>query len=46
MNTTTTINPATEEEIKSYNRISEKTAKEKVAKANETYKSWKKTSFR
>lgn len=45
MNTTTTINPATEEEIKSYDRISEKIAKEKVAKANETYKSWKKTSF-
>lgn len=45
MNTTTTINPATEEEIRSYDRISEKIAKEKVAKANETYKSWKKTSF-
>ena len=45
MNTTTTINPATEEEIKSYDRISEKIAKEKVAKANEAYKSWKKTSF-
>ncbi len=45
MNTTTTINPTTEEEIKSYDRISEKIAKEKVAKANEAYKSWKKTSF-
>ena len=45
MKKTTTINPATEEEIKSYERISSKEAKEKVAKANETYKTWKKTSF-
>ncbi|WP_282071754.1 NAD-dependent succinate-semialdehyde dehydrogenase [Polaribacter atrinae] len=45
MKTTTSINPATEEEIANYNRISEKTTKDKVAKANETYKTWKKTSF-
>ena len=31
MKTITTINPATEEEIKTYNRISEKTTQEKVA---------------
>ncbi|OAD45643.1 NAD-dependent succinate-semialdehyde dehydrogenase [Polaribacter atrinae] len=45
MKTTTSINPATEEEIANYTRISEKTTKDKVAKANETYKTWKKTSF-
>ena len=45
MKTITTINPATEEKIASYNRISEKNIKEKVAKANESYKSWKKTSL-
>ncbi|QNM86355.1 NAD-dependent succinate-semialdehyde dehydrogenase [Polaribacter pectinis] len=45
MKKTTTINPATEEEIKSYERISPKEAKEKVAKANEAYQTWKKTSF-
>ncbi|QOD61382.1 NAD-dependent succinate-semialdehyde dehydrogenase [Polaribacter haliotis] len=45
MKKTTTINPATEEEIKSYERISSKEAKGKVAKANETYQTWKKTSF-
>ncbi|WP_165732970.1 NAD-dependent succinate-semialdehyde dehydrogenase [Polaribacter sp. 20A6] len=45
MKTITTINPATEEEITTYNRISEKTTKEKVVKANEAYKSWKKTSL-
>lgn len=39
------INPATEEEIASYDRISEKDAIKKVAKANKTYQSWKKTSF-
>ncbi|QTE23108.1 NAD-dependent succinate-semialdehyde dehydrogenase [Polaribacter cellanae] len=42
----TTVNPATEEEIKSYDRISSTEAKEKIAKANETYKTWKKTSFK
>ncbi|QXP67000.1 NAD-dependent succinate-semialdehyde dehydrogenase [Polaribacter sp. AHE13PA] len=45
MKTITTINPATEEEITTYNRISKKTTKEKVAKANDAYKSWKKTSL-
>ena len=38
MTTTTTINPATEEEIASYHRISEKTTKDKITKANEAYK--------
>jgi succinate-semialdehyde dehydrogenase/glutarate-semialdehyde dehydrogenase len=45
MNKTVSINPATEEEIASYFRISSKEAKEKVASANKAYKSWKKTSF-
>ncbi|WP_026777069.1 NAD-dependent succinate-semialdehyde dehydrogenase [Polaribacter sp. Hel_I_88] len=39
------INPATEKEIASYNRITPEIAREKIAKANETYQSWKKTSF-
>lgn len=38
------INPANEKEIASYKRISEKTALEKIAKANETFNSWKNTS--
>lgn len=41
----TSINPATEEEIASYNRLTADEALEKVAKANQTYQSWKKTSF-
>ena len=45
MKKVTTINPATEEEIASYERLSASDALEKIAKANETYKSWKKTSF-
>ncbi|WP_299667306.1 NAD-dependent succinate-semialdehyde dehydrogenase [uncultured Polaribacter sp.] len=45
MNKAITINPATEEEVASYTRISSKEAKEKVANANKAYKSWKKTSF-
>ncbi|MGJ8744980.1 NAD-dependent succinate-semialdehyde dehydrogenase [Polaribacter sp.] len=40
------INPATEEEIASYERISDKSAKEKAAKANEVYQTWKKTNFK
>ncbi|WP_405606268.1 NAD-dependent succinate-semialdehyde dehydrogenase [Polaribacter sp. Asnod1-A03] len=46
MQTTTSINPATEEEIASYNRISIKTAEDKIAIANKTYLSWKTTSFK
>lgn len=45
MEKATSINPATEEQIASYERITPETAKEKVAKANETYQSWKKTTF-
>ncbi|WP_166385410.1 NAD-dependent succinate-semialdehyde dehydrogenase [Polaribacter sp. 11A2H] len=45
MKTITTINPATEAEITSYNRISEKETTDKIAKANDTYKTWKKTSL-
>lgn len=45
MKKATSINPAKEEEIKSYDRITPKSALEKVAKANETYQSWKKTTF-
>jgi succinate-semialdehyde dehydrogenase/glutarate-semialdehyde dehydrogenase len=45
MKNATSINPATEKEIASYERISPKTAKDKVTKANETHQSWKKTTF-
>ncbi len=45
MKKATSINPATEKEIASYERISPKTAKDKVAKANEAHQSWKKTTF-
>jgi len=45
MEKATSINPATEKEIASYERITPKTAKDKVAKANETHQSWKKTTF-
>lgn len=45
MKKVTTINPATEEEIASYNRLPVKKALEKVAKANKTYQSWKKTTL-
>ncbi len=45
MKKVTTINPATEEEIASYNRLPVEKALEKVAKANKTYQSWKKTTL-
>ncbi|APZ46574.1 succinate-semialdehyde dehydrogenase [Polaribacter reichenbachii] len=45
MKKVTTINPATEEEIATYTRLTADQALEKVAKANQTYQSWKKTSF-
>ena len=45
MEKATSINPANEEQIASYERITPETAKEKVAKANETHQSWKKTTF-
>ena len=45
MKTTTSINPATEEEIASYNRITAEAALEKVAEANKAYTTWKKTTF-
>lgn len=46
MRTTISINPATEEEIASYDRISVEKAIEKVAVANKAYQSWKKTSLK
>ena len=45
MEKATSINPANEEQIASYERITPETAKEKLAKANETHQSWKKTTF-
>ncbi|WP_439131013.1 NAD-dependent succinate-semialdehyde dehydrogenase [Polaribacter sp.] len=45
MNTTVSINPTTEKEIASYERISQKEAFKKIDKANKTYHSWKKTSL-
>lgn len=45
METITTINPATEKEIKTYNRDSKEEALYKIEKANEAYLNWKKTSY-
>lgn len=45
METTKTINPATGEEIASYDRITADEAKEKIAKANKVFQSWKNESF-
>ncbi|WP_299049258.1 NAD-dependent succinate-semialdehyde dehydrogenase [uncultured Polaribacter sp.] len=45
METTTSINPATEKEIASYARISAKEAEKKIAKAHKSYLNWKQTSF-
>lgn len=45
MKTITTINPATEKEIKTYNRDSKEEALYKIEKANEAYLNWKKTSY-
>ena len=45
METTTSINPATEKEIASYARISVKEADKKIAKAHKSYLNWKQTSF-
>lgn len=39
------INPATEEEIASYDRISSEQAKEKVAQAQQRYQQWKDTTL-
>ncbi|MCG1036529.1 NAD-dependent succinate-semialdehyde dehydrogenase [Polaribacter sargassicola] len=46
MQTTISINPTTEKEIASYNRISIKETENKIVIANKTYQSWKKTSFK
>ncbi|MDB2462754.1 NAD-dependent succinate-semialdehyde dehydrogenase [Algibacter sp.] len=45
MSTITTINPATEEHIKTYNRLTGSDVLEKLEKANKTYQAWKKTSY-
>ncbi|MDB2385424.1 NAD-dependent succinate-semialdehyde dehydrogenase [Polaribacter sp.] len=45
MDTTVSINPATEEEIATYKRLSENEIKEKIDEANEAYLSWKQTSI-
>ena len=44
-NTTISINPATEEKIAAYERISAKEAKDKVALAKKAFHNWKQTSF-
>jgi len=46
MKTTTSINPATEEEVATYNRISKKKIANKITAAHKTYQSWKKTDFK
>lgn len=45
MSTLTTTNPATEEPIKSYTRHTEKEVALSIDEANETYNTWKQTSF-
>lgn len=45
METITTINPATEKEIKTYKRDSKEEALHKIEKANKAYLNWKNTSF-
>ncbi len=45
MNKAVSINPTTEKEIASYDRISQKEAFKKIDKANKTYHSWKNTSL-
>ncbi|NRT10657.1 NAD-dependent succinate-semialdehyde dehydrogenase [Flavobacterium sp. 14A] len=45
MSSTTTINPATGENIASYDRISGQEAKDKIATAQQVYASWKMKSF-
>ncbi|MEP3836510.1 MAG: NAD-dependent succinate-semialdehyde dehydrogenase [Algibacter sp.] len=41
----TTINPATEASIKTYNRLTDSEVEEQLEKANVAFQSWKKTSF-
>lgn len=45
MASTIIINPTTGKKVAEYQRITVSEAKEKVAKANKTYKSWKKLSY-
>ncbi|KAA5825661.1 NAD-dependent succinate-semialdehyde dehydrogenase [Algibacter amylolyticus] len=45
MSTITTINPATETPIKTYNRLTVSETEEHLEKAGTAFKSWKKTSF-
>ncbi|MBO0593606.1 NAD-dependent succinate-semialdehyde dehydrogenase [Cellulophaga sp. E16_2] len=45
MSSITIINPATDEEVATYDRITQKEAKNKIALANRTFGSWKSTAF-
>ena len=45
MNTITTINPSSEEELRSYELFSNERVNEHVEKAHEAYEEWKKTPF-
>ncbi|ADV51219.1 Succinate-semialdehyde dehydrogenase (NAD(P)(+)) [Cellulophaga algicola DSM 14237] len=45
MSSITIINPATDEEVATYDRITQEEAKNKIALANRTFGSWKVTSF-
>ncbi|WFO16549.1 NAD-dependent succinate-semialdehyde dehydrogenase [Cellulophaga baltica 4] len=45
MSSITIINPATDEEVATYDRITQKESKDKIAMANRTFGRWKGTSF-
>jgi len=45
MSSVTTINPATEESIKTYNRLQTSEVVSKIEKANSVYNSWRHTSY-
>ncbi|WP_282132527.1 NAD-dependent succinate-semialdehyde dehydrogenase [Cellulophaga baltica] len=45
MSSITIINPATDEEVATYDRITQKESKDKIAMANQTFGRWKVTSF-
>ncbi|WOD43030.1 NAD-dependent succinate-semialdehyde dehydrogenase [Hwangdonia lutea] len=45
MNTITTINPATEEPIKTYNRLTASETAAQIERANKAFQSWKNTSY-
>ncbi|WP_405266172.1 NAD-dependent succinate-semialdehyde dehydrogenase [Cellulophaga sp. Ld12] len=45
MSSITIINPATDEEVATYDRITQKESKDKIAVANRTFSRWKGTTF-